>query len=267
MMNVRKSCILVSVTVASLLAVSSAAPTNAQAQLSTEVPLTVWEAQSLEPLDGYGGWLATGNDPTAGAGQATPAYSYFHEVYFANSESFADIALEVFDGRKSARLFVSDEESGRTHQVRVEFPWAAFRYYFLYLARLAPGIWGGYVHDATAGTWTEIGLVVLPTRLAKLHQESATGVDWIGPELESCSGFPLADVYRVKPLGFVGQAPIPVVATQRVNVPGDCPASVTAGMPTPDFDRYQVGVQGTGDAAPAARSESTRPDDARRYRG
>jgi hypothetical protein len=265
--NARKSLVPVLATVAALLAVILApAPTRAQTAVTPEVPLTVWNVPSASTLDGYGGWLATGNDPTAGSGQAAPFYDYFLEVSFAGSESFAQVALVVSGEEKFASLAVVNQEEGREHLVRLRFPWSASRYYFLYITRLAPGVWGGYVYDATAAAWSEIGLVVVPTRLGKLDQSSATGVGWVGPELDSCAAFPLADVYWVKPIGFVGQTPVGATPLQRVKLPGDCPATLDPGIPTPDFDHYQVGVQGTATAASAtAGSASSRAEETRRY--
>lgn len=266
MTSVRKSLVLVSVAIASLLTFSSAAPTQAQAAPTIAVPLTVWDIPSATALDAYGGWLVTGNDPTAGVGQADPSYEYFHEVYFSNSDSFADLSLVVDGGQKYAVLTVADAEEDRVHTVRLRYPWMALRYYFLYMARLAPGVWGSYIHDASSGVWTTIGHVLVPDRLHKLEPFSATGVGWIGPQLESCTAYPLADIYRMKPLGVVGQTPLTATAAERHHLPADCPTALQPGVPTADFDHYTVGTLGSDTAAVTrAEREPSRADERRPY--
>ncbi|MCA1693192.1 MAG: hypothetical protein LC733_13735, partial [Actinobacteria bacterium] len=117
------------------------APAVAQTPVLPAIPLTIWSAPPGSVLDGIGSWLATGNDPTAGIGQAQADYAYFHEFYFANSQSFGDISMLTFGGEKFVELRVFDEEEGRLHRVRVQFPWQAGRFYFPFVYRLASGVW------------------------------------------------------------------------------------------------------------------------------
>jgi hypothetical protein len=260
MRNARKSLVLVSVMVASLLALSSAGPTQAQGAFTPALPFTIWDIPSVTALDGYGGWLATGNDPAPGPGQALPTYDYLHQVVFkgTSAQAFAEVSLEVIEGEKFASLFVSDLTESRTQTVRIRYPWVGLQYYFLYFVPLAPGIWGGYVYDNGAGVWTTIGLVVLPAGFTQLEPTSVTGVDWTGPDQESCAAFPLADVYRMKPFGVVGQTLVAATADSRHEVAGTCPATTMAEFPTPDFDRYLVGEASVG--TPAAASATATPE-------
>jgi hypothetical protein len=231
-----------------------APPAMGQTSVSLAVPLTVWAAQPPVLLDAIGSWLATVNDPTAGPGQAIPDYSYWHEFIFPNSESFGQIALETFGGGKFASLVISDEEEGRVHSVRVPFSWQAGRFYFPLVYRLGDGIWGGWVYDHTAGAWSFIGAVLVPVRLSKLESTSATGVAWNGADQASCTAYPLADVVRMAPVGFVGAIQVQSHLAERQTLPGDCPGFVTEFAP--DWDRYSVGVQESVASASAAANPS-----------
>jgi hypothetical protein len=218
-----------------------APPAVAQTAVTSAVPLTVWAVQPPVLLDALGSWLATINDPTAGFGQATPDYSYWHEFIFPNSDSFGQISLETFGGEKFASLFISDEEESRFHSVRVLFPWQAGRFYFPLVYRLGDGLWGGWVYDHTAAAWSFIGAVVVPARLGKLESTSATGVAWDGAPQAACTAFPAADVVRMAPVGFVGATAVQSHLAERQTLPGDCPGFVTPFAP--DWDRYSVGVE------------------------
>ncbi len=228
-------------------------PTSAQTEMSIQTPLTMWSAPTDAGLDGYGDWMATFNEPTAGVGQSPPYYEYLHEFYFQGSESWGHVSLEKFEDIKVASLYVSDEEEGRSHAVSVLFPWEGGRFYFTMVLRQSPGVWIGYAYDYTAATWTTIGAVLVPTRLALLEPVSVTGVSWEGGLLPSCDAYPLADMVRVAPTGFLGGATLASVSVDHQNEPADCPATISEFAP--QWDRYQVGAP-AGSPAAATASES-----------
>ncbi len=218
----------------------AATATSAQTELSIQTPLTIWSAQTDAGLDGYGDWMATFNEPTAGAGQSPPYYEYFHEFYFEGSSSWGHVSLEKYDTVNVASLYVTDEEESRVHAVSVTFPWEAGRFYFTMIIRTGDGIWTGYAYDYTAATWTTIGSVLVPTRLAKLEPVSATGVSWEGGLLPTCDAYPVADMVRVAPTGLIGGTQLPSVVVDHQNAPADCPATISAFAP--QWDRYTLGV-------------------------
>ena len=225
----------------------AAAPTTAQTVLSQQLPLTVWEVPQAVGLDGTGAWLATVNSPAAGVGQAPPDYEYWHEFYFTGAtESFGQVALVVSGTHRFASLSINDVEEDRFSYVEKAFEWQANRFYFPIVHRLADGVWSASIYDATAGTWTLIGTVVVRPAFAKLAPVVSTGLAWDGRDLDSCAAYPQADMFWMAPIAFVGQSTITSTFEERVVNPGDCPATVTAG-PT-GFERYQAGAA----AAPAA---------------
>jgi len=82
--------------------------TSAQTEMSIPTPLTLWSAPTDLGLDGYGDWMATFNEPTAGAGQSPPYYEYLHEFYFQGSSSWGHVSLEKYNTVEVASLYVMD---------------------------------------------------------------------------------------------------------------------------------------------------------------
>ena len=232
-------------------------PTSAQTEMSIATPLTLWSAPTSAGLDGYGDWMATFNEPTAGEGQSPPYYEYLHEFYFQGSASWGHVSLEKFDNVNVASLYVSDEEESRSHAVSVAFPWEGGRFYFTMVIRQSPGVWTGYAYDYTAATWTTIGSVLVPTRLAKLEPTSVTGVSWEGGFLPSCDAYPLADMVRVAPVGLLGATQLSSVSVDHQNVPADCAATISEFAP--QWDRYTLGVPAGSPAAAAQATNSGNP--------
>jgi len=215
-------------------------PAVAATTVSSQVPLTVWDTPSPMQFDGLSTWLATFADPTAGAGQASPLYTYFHEFHFGDGsgDDFGQVSLDVFGGTKYATLLVVDTVEQREHRVRVLFPWTGNSFYFLWVHKLGPGQWGAWVFNSS-GQSTFIGAVMVPTRLAMLSSASATGVAWIGPDLETCQAYPEAVMTRRAPTGYLGTTPVQTHLATRDMVPGDCPSTVAPYVT--DWDYYVVG--------------------------
>ena len=246
--------------VVAAMAIVGTVPTVAQTTVTQQVPFTVWTNEGQVALDGLGSWVATANDPVAGAGQAPADYVYWHEFGFTGSpDAFGHVSMETSEGAKFVSLIVVEETEDRIHIVRKAFDWQANRFYFPMVSRVADGLWAGWIYDQTAATWTFIGGVVVPAALGRLLPESATGVAWVGPDLESCAAYPRADLFRMSAIGLVGQTAVGSVQSDQVVEPGDCPATIAS--EPPGWNHYQLGVEGSAAAAQAAGSSSEdRPD-------
>jgi len=234
-------------------------PAIAQTTVRPFVPSSSWSTGMGGPplapaLDGLSTWLATFADPVAGAGQAPPQYAYFLDFTITDFFFFAPgrISLDVVGDQKFATLAVDDFSKDlpeRHHQVRVPFAWSGNSFYFLWVNRLADGVWGGFVYDYTAATWTYIGNVpVLATSVpaARMSQYAQTGVAWTGPDLATCAAYPQAVAVNLSPFGFIGSTPVETVLNGRADqasVPsasGDCP-STSGFFSFPHWDYYVAG--------------------------
>ncbi|MGI9022719.1 MAG: hypothetical protein ACR2HV_05730 [Acidimicrobiales bacterium] len=224
-------------------------PAVAQTPVTSQVPVSIWDTTPSMQFDGMSTWLATFADPAAGAGQSAPVYTYFHEFGFVDSNSFGQISLDVIGGEKFASLTIVDAEEDREHRVRVPFAWTGNSFYFLWVHRLADGVWGAWAYDNTADQWSFIGALTVPIRLAKLGSPSATGVAWTGPDLENCDAYPQAVMTRRAPTGYVGSTPVQTVFALRDTVEGDCPSTVAEYVP--GWDYYVVGSEPAAAAAAA----------------
>lgn len=230
-------------------------PAVAATTVTSAVPLTIWDTPSPMQFDGLSTWLATFADPTAGTGQFTPEYTYFHQFKFGDGTGgdFGHVSLDVINGTKWATLVIVDTVEQREHRVRVLFPWTGNSFYFLWVNKLGPGLWGAWAYNAT-GPATFIGAVSVPTRLAKLSSESATGVAWIGPDLETCAAYPEAVMTRRAPTGYIGSTSVQTHLATRTMDPGDCPSTVAPF--TTDWDYYVVGSPAPAPAPPVAAASS-----------
>jgi len=238
-------------------------PAIAQTTVRPFVPRSSWGTGMWGPafpvLDGLSTWLATFADPVAGAGQSPPHYAYFLDFTITDSFFLAGgrISLDVVGDQKFATLAVDDTGpgGGQRHQVQVPFPWKGNSFYFLWANRLADGVWGGWVYDNTAATWTYIGNVPgLATSgpAARMAQYAQTGVAWTGPDLATCAAYPQAVAVNLSPFGFVGSTPVETVLNGRADqaydpsASGDCP-STSGFFSFPHWDYYV-----TGSAPPVA---------------
>jgi hypothetical protein len=215
-------------------------PAVAQVAVEPEADISVWNAPSS--MDGVGSWLATVNDPAAGPGQALPAYAYLHFFYFENSDAFGFISLDVDGGQKSATFAIYNPADDTFVGNTVPFNWTAGRLYFPLVYGLGHGTWGGWVYDHAAASWTFIDGETVPLTWGKLRGVSATSVMWVGDPLSSCSAFPLADVMRYPPYGFVGGTIATSLAWTVDTIPGDCPVETSA---QEGWVRYRVGAGAT----------------------
>lgn len=212
-------------------------PATAQAVVEPEADVSVWNAPSS--LDGVGSWLATVNDPLAGPGQSPPSYAYLHFFSFENSDAFGFIALEVDGGQKLATFAIYNPADANFVGNSVPFNWTAGRLYFPLVYWLGDGVWGGWVYDHAAVSWTFIDGEAVPASWGKLKGVSATTVLWTGDPLSSCSAYPLADVMRYPPYGFVAGTVATSVPLGVNTVPGDCPVQTSSHE---GWARYRVGA-------------------------
>jgi len=228
-------------------------PAIAQTTVRQSTPSTSWNAEFPRPAAGLSTWMATFADPTAGPGQAAPEYAYFLDfsLDFFSSAFIARgrISLDVVGNQKFATLSITEAplRDSRSHRVRVPFPWQGNSFYFLWVNRLADGLFGGWVYDVTAATWTYIGAVLVPPELAVLDTLPSTGVEWTGPALATCDAYPEAVMVARAPTAYRDSTPMPSVLNGRSTplTPADCPS--TAAFFVPGWDYYVA-----GSAPPAA---------------
>ncbi len=161
----------------------------------------MWNQPAPTPLDGVGAWMATANDPTAAAGQVAPQYLYGHSFRFADSTASGVVGLATGGAGKLA-VFSAAGPDGTAYNTGIAFNWVAGGFYFPLVYRAAPGVWGASIYDYTAGTWTAIGVLHLPSGWGKLAPSSTTMAVWYGPSAASCSAYPRADVSSSPPRGL-----------------------------------------------------------------
>src|SRR5205085_3661804 len=131
------------------------------------------------------------------------------------------------------------ESNGTPHTAIVPFDWAAGRLYFPLVYQLSPGTWAAWVYDNTAGTWTGIGVLSLPTSWGKLAPGSITAITWYGPAGD-CSEFPRADAYFYPALGYTGTVSTPgAAASSGAGPAGACTSTTTS--ESPPWSHYRVG--------------------------
>ncbi len=223
-------------------------PATAQTAVRQSEPSTNWDVAPgfPRPAEGLSTWMATFADPTAGPGQAPPNYAYFLDftlnLVSADLISYGRISLDVVGSEKFASLTVTESaiEGGRSHRVRVPFGWKANSFYFLWVNRLADGLFGGWVYDVTAATWTYIGAVAVPPHLAYVDSDPRTGVAWTGSPLGACNAYPQAVVVAMAPVAYYNSTPTPShLRDRQVLFPSDCPS--TAAFFVPGWDYYVAG--------------------------
>ena len=189
-------------------------------------PSSSWAQPATTPLDGLGTWIATGNDPAAGAGQAAPAYLYAQVFGFSGSTAVGAVGLLTSPAGKFA-VFSARGPDGAPYDAAVPLDWKAGRFYFPLVYQLSPGVWGAWVYDHTASTWVPIGTLDLPSAWAKLAPTATTTAAWFGPTASSCAAYPRAEVAFYRPTGFVGATTTAATLGSTATTPGQCAAETS----------------------------------------
>lgn len=203
-----------------------------------QTPFTIWQQAGSTPRDGLGTWIATANDPTAGPDQLAPQYLYGHYFGFTGSSATGLVGV-VADPTGKFAVFNVVETNGTQHTAVVPFNWTGGRLYFPLAYQLSPGTWAAWVFDNTAGTWTGIGVLSLPTSWGKVAPGSITAIVWYGPAGD-CPEFPRADAYFYPAMGYAGTAATPASATSSgAGGAGACAATRTS--ESPRWSHYRVG--------------------------
>ncbi len=198
---------------------------EAQPLVTLQMPYTVWEQPSTAPLDGLGSWVWPTNDGIPALGQVLPAYLFSHHFGFVDGGgALGQVGLTAGPTGRIA-VFSVVEPGGTEHVAAIPFDWSVGHYYFPMVYQLGPGSWGAWVWDESAATWTEIGVLALPSGWGKLAPASITSVSWFGPAAGDCSLYPLADIWFHAPFGFIGGTGSVATDTATGAGPGDCPAS------------------------------------------
>jgi hypothetical protein len=212
----------------------------APAPATPQAPYSVWRQPATTPLDGLGTWMATGNDPTPGGGQLPASYLYASVFNFTGSPTPGVVALTTGPSGKYAAFAVLDNAVPLRFAV-VPFDWQAGRFYYLLVYQLAPGTWGGWVVDYSAGTWTPIGVLNVPSSWGKLTPNASTMAAWSGPTAATCARYPRADVFVAPPVGYgPGGTTIATSGGGNPLTPGTCPAQNTT--EAGGWSHYGLGV-------------------------
>ncbi|HEX7277315.1 MAG TPA: Ig-like domain-containing protein, partial [Acidimicrobiales bacterium] len=196
------------------------------------IPLSVWTFPGgTQGLDGVGGWIVPGNEPTAGAGQAAPKYRYSLTFPFSDPTSTATVALSIEGGQKYASFLVT-RPSGAVDTVRIPFPWAPNRAYLLLAGHVGDGLWQATVIDWASGGQTFIGALQAGPQLRTAYPVALSYLSWSGLPATECSAYPLAQATFTRPIGVRGGSVVYAGSPAASNRPGDCPSTnaATAGV-------------------------------------
>ncbi len=187
-------------------------------------PFTNWTHPAGVPLDGIGGWIATGNDPYPEPGQLVPTYLYGRTFGFAGNPSAQGLVALVKQMNSKYAVFTVSQPSGTVGTAIVPFNWQAGRFYFALVYQLGPGQWGAWVYDNTAAAWVGIGVINTPTAWGELSPATSTTAQWYGRYGGPCSVYPRADVYFFPTYGYQGTDATLSTQSSTGTVPGECPA-------------------------------------------
>ena len=222
---------------------TSTAPTTTTTRppgaAAMRAPYSVWTQASPTPLDGIGTWVATANNPTAGAGQLSPDYLYGLSFGFASSSARGVVALTTGPAGKTAMLTVSGP-TGSPQTLSVPFAWTADRFYFLFVHQLEPGNWGALVFDLTANTWHPIGALSVPVGWGRLSPSAMTTVSWQDAPAATCGAYPRADIVVHAPTAFIGGAAFDARFVQGGITGGACSSEHAIGPG--GWIRYRTGT-------------------------
>lgn len=220
---------------------ATAAPTKTQEQ-----PTSSWVQPGTAPLDGVGTYVYVAAPP-AGAGQGSPlAYEYtFFFSFEAKTSGF--LALGQRQGQKLAGFTVS---AAGNPVATVPFDWSFGHIYFLLTYRLGVDLWGGWIYDYSAASWTFIGQQPAAAGSGGLLPTSRTAVDYDptlaptpGVDWTTCASYPRVDAYFYPPIGWRGSTTTVAAPDGTTVYPGDCPVTITTEY---GWQHYGMGV------APAA---------------
>ncbi len=206
--------------------------------LTVQVARTMWWHPGTTTLEGSAAWMAIGNDPKAAAGQLAPAYLYAHAFSFTGGTAFGFVGLTTTPAGKHA-VFTVVGPDGKSRDAVVPFDWKAGRFYVPMVHQLSPGVWGAWVFDQTGSVWVPIGTLNLSPSWGLVYPFTTSVAAWIGPNAQSCSAYPRADVYFNRPTGLNGgQALDPAFGGHSTGA-GDCPPEISTVSGT--WARFQMG--------------------------
>jgi hypothetical protein len=206
--------------------------------VSPQAAATSWSQPAGSGLDGLAGWVYPVNDPAAGAGQSRPSDLYGLTFGFATGGASGSVSLLADPSGRYALLSVV-EADGTPHAAIAPFAWTAGRFYLPFVYQLAPGTWGAWVYDATAGRWTTIGSLTLPEAWGELSPFTTTTAVWYGPPAPSCGAYPLADVVITPPHGLAGPTAGWGTPGSTGTGIGDCASQASAQS---GWARYRLGA-------------------------
>ena len=201
-------------------------------------PYSVWTQPGAAAFDGIGSWIGVVNDPTAASGQLPPTYLFGHFFGFVNSAALGVIGLVTEPAGKFAVLSIAGPD-GLPRTAVAPFNWTAGHHYFPLVYQVAPGTFGGWVYDYSAGAWTGIGLLNVPLWWGKIDAASVTGVGWYGAVAPTCASYPRAEVVIYPPTGYIGTTPSTASLVRGGANDGDCAAQTSADAG--GWTRYRVG--------------------------
>ncbi len=241
----------------SLTLLSSSTPTAAA--VSIQGTYSQWEL----PPSGAGYYnldmpVFTSNDPQASPGQATPAYYYATQFWFANPGlNGGYIGLQSDGDGKRAIFSIWDASDaacgpvvgaicrpfsgeGEGYQTMIPYDWQAGH---AYRTRVwAVGVdeggawWLGAILDDMTGADTIIGTIRVPHGRGWLGGTLLNFVEWYGPQPATCQDLPISVVFFGPPRGDNGA--VVAGAPRYAYGTGACPSSIT---PYGEWARHRNG--------------------------
>jgi hypothetical protein len=196
--------------------------------VTARAPFSVWSQAAPAGIDGVGTWLIPLNNPAAAPGQVAPDYLYGLSFGFTSGSARGVVGLATGPSGKTA--VVSLSAPGVAPQtVALPFAWRTSGVYFVLVHQYGPNLWGALVYDVTAGAWTVIGFVTLPTS-GRLASTTVSGLFTSGAPAPTCPAYPTADVLVRNPTTFIAGVATDEAFLQGGSTDGTC-ASVNVNRP------------------------------------
>jgi hypothetical protein len=230
-MRLKRNPRLLAVAIGGLLLVQVGVGLNATAgdAQTQQIPQSFWRVPDVTSVDGIGSFFGAVIDPTAGAGQAAPAWAHSHVIRFVGAGSgFAILSLQKNGTAKTVNLDLvqANGEPVAGQSISFPFDWGTGRAYFPFVFLLPGDALASWVYDVDDEVFTFVGFVRVPGAWGRISPDSITQTQWVGEPLSTCDAYPESNTYRFPPHAFVG--PNVVVSDHVLSqvTEGDCEAQI-----------------------------------------
>lgn len=208
---------------------SSVGPATAQvAPPAQDIPRSVWVQPGTGNLDGIGTFLYVA-PPAPGPTQASP-FGYEYTLLFT-LEGGANGLVAV--GYKNGQRVTGFVMPGNA-TIITPYNWAYGHIYYLLTYRLSPTLWGAWIYDWTAGTWSLIGTQTVAESVGRMLPTSYTSVDWWTDSVpapaadpSTCAYYPRIDAFWFAPMGWRGDVITNATLQGNPTISRQCSSTVT----------------------------------------